>query len=113
MLGPWYAAIAALGMVLAAMYLLIMVGKVVFGPTKATLRHDEQSGLPVDLTVREITVLVPLAVGCIVLGIQPDLIIDNTATAVADTLAVYQDIFEESMPGAAAFVDTSLPGGAR
>ena len=112
-LGPWYAAIAALGMVLAAMYLLIMVGKVVFGPTKATLRHDEQSGLPVDLTVREITVLVPLAVGCIVLGIQPDLIIDNTATAVADTLAVYQDIFEESMPGAAAFVDTSLPGGAR
>ncbi|MCZ6836910.1 MAG: NADH-quinone oxidoreductase subunit M, partial [Planctomycetota bacterium] len=33
-LGPWYAAIAGLGMIFAAMYLLIMVGKVVFGPLR-------------------------------------------------------------------------------
>ena len=31
-LGPWYAAVAGVGMIFAAMYLLIMVGKVVFGP---------------------------------------------------------------------------------
>ncbi|MCH2134832.1 MAG: NADH-quinone oxidoreductase subunit M [Phycisphaerales bacterium] len=112
-LGPWYAAIAALGMVLAAMYLLIMVGKVVFGPTRASMKHDEHSGLPVDLTVREITVLVPLAIGCVVLGIQPDLVIDNTATAVADTLAVYQDLFEDRVAGTAAFVESAFQGGAR
>ena len=33
-LGPWYALIAGLGVIVAAMYLLIMVGKVVFGPLK-------------------------------------------------------------------------------
>ena len=31
-LGPWYALFAGTGMILAAMYLLIMLGKVVFGP---------------------------------------------------------------------------------
>ena len=112
-LGPWYAAIALLGMVLAAMYLLNMVGKVVFGPVKAMLRHDEHEGLPADLTVREITVLVPLAIGCIVLGIQPDLVIDNTAMAVADTLAVYREIFEQSMAQASTTMEATWIGGAR
>lgn len=92
-LGPWYAAIAGIGMVIAAMYLLLMVGKVVFGPlvephghgghqpgghhsgkhqgSDAAAHSTPESVLPVDLNLREIGVLVPLAALCIALGIYP------------------------------------------
>ena len=38
-LGPWYAMVAGLGLVLAAMYLLIMLGKLVWGPLKEPAGH--------------------------------------------------------------------------
>jgi len=38
-LGPWYALVAGLGLVLAAMYLLIMLGKLVWGPLKEPGSH--------------------------------------------------------------------------
>ena len=38
---------------------------------------------------------------------------DASATAVADTLAVYQGLFEDRLAGAAAIVENALPGGAR
>ena len=62
-LGPAYAMIAALGMVVAAMYLLIMVGKIVFGKLKEPDHGGEHSSLPTDLSAREIGVLVPLTFG--------------------------------------------------
>jgi NADH-quinone oxidoreductase subunit M len=91
-LGPWYAVIAGVGMVVGAMYTLLMVGKVVWGPLK--LPHDDHShshghghghghgghdpahnahtgGLPADLTGREIITLLPLAGLCLVLGLYP------------------------------------------
>lgn len=82
-LGPWYAAIAGLGMIIAAIYILSMLGRVVFGPLKEPAghahgaHHDEHAGegesdhLPPDLTRREIGVLLPLAVLCLALGIYP------------------------------------------
>lgn len=71
-LGPWYAFFAGTGMVVAAMYLLIMVGKVVWGKLVEPHGHDhEHSTLPPDLTAREIAALVPLAVGCLVFGLFP------------------------------------------
>src|SRR5690606_7439276 len=78
-LGPWYAAFAGAGMIVAAMYLLIMVGKVVFGPLKEPHAHDHHGGsaLPADLTFREIGVLTPLAVMCLVLGLYPKFITDS------------------------------------
>lgn len=93
-LGPWYAAVAGIGMILAAVYLLYLVGRVMFGPLKHPVRehaahhhHDESDSagaagrhhhapLPRDLTLREILVLTPIAVACLVLGVKPDLIID-------------------------------------
>jgi NADH-quinone oxidoreductase subunit M len=72
-LGPWYAAFAGVGMIFAAMYLLIMVGKVVFGPLREPhgVDHSHASPLPVDLSIREILVLTPLAILCVFIGVQP------------------------------------------
>jgi NADH-quinone oxidoreductase subunit M len=87
-LGPWYVVVAGVGMVVAAMYTLLMVGKVVWGPLKTP--HDEHAGhvhsshahaghddhghaspLPTDLSAREIGTLVPLAALCLLLGLYP------------------------------------------
>jgi len=81
LLGPWFAAFAGLGMILAAMYLLIMTGKVVFGPLKEPGHghgdHEDHGALPADLSPREIGVLVPLAVLCVVFGLQPTVLTDR------------------------------------
>lgn len=79
-LGPWYAAIAGTGMIIAAIYLLYMLGRVCFGPLREPHNHDaghghadgaETPALPADLTVREIGVLLPLAALCLALGVYP------------------------------------------
>ncbi len=90
-LGPWYAAAAATGMVLAAMYLLIMVGKLVFGPLREPPGHAPAHGerLPADLGFREIGVLAPLAVLCLAIGLQPRPLTDAISGSVEDLLAGY------------------------
>jgi NADH-quinone oxidoreductase subunit M len=94
-LGPWYAAIAGIGMIVAAMYLLYMLGKIVWGPLVVPSGHhgDHEHGghghgghghgaqhgqnhashsvLPTDLNKREILTLTPLAILCVVLGVYP------------------------------------------
>jgi len=87
-LGPQYAAVAAIGMVLAAMYLLIMVGKVVFGTLKEPDTTDRGS-LPVDLSLREIGVLAPLAALCIWIGVQPTVLTDAMRGSVEKVLSPY------------------------
>ena len=95
-LGPWYAVIAVLGIVLAAMYLLIMVGKIVFGPLRTpTPHHDDSAGLPQDLNAREIGILVPLAALCVFIGVQPSLFTDAIAGSVESTLAMYPKIVKQ------------------
>jgi NADH-quinone oxidoreductase subunit M len=44
LLGPWWALVAGLGLVLAAMYLLIMLGKLVWGPLREPLREPNAHG---------------------------------------------------------------------
>ena len=110
-LGPWYAAIAALGVIIAAMYLLIMVGKVVFGPLKEPGGHDSHGGghsgghgadshthLPPDLTAREITALVPLALACLIFGIYPKPLFEALKDPVNDTVAWVHKIAPPPMP---------------
>lgn len=73
-LGPWFGAVAATGMIVSAIYLLYMVGRIVFGPLREPHAHDgghEPSLLPADLNIREVTALVPLAALCIALGVYP------------------------------------------
>lgn len=72
-LGVPYAVAAAFGMIFAAMYLLYMTGRMVFGPVKMPQVDTEanQPGLPKDLTRREIALLAPIALACLWLGIYP------------------------------------------
>lgn len=88
-LGRWYAVIAGLGMVVAAIYLLYMVGKICFGPMTEPAGHaDEHHHLPSDLTGREIATLVPLAVGCLVFGLFPRPLLVALDAPVRQTVAV-------------------------
>ena len=110
-LGPYYAFVAGTGMIIAAIYLLYMLGRVCFGPLKepaghghhgshgATPGHGGNAGthgtaahgadhddhaivLPADLTGREIGILVPLAVLCVVLGVYPKPLMNMIDTSV-------------------------------
>ena len=80
-LGPWFAVPAGAGMIIGAIYILYMVGKVVLGPVKIPSSHghgdsnDVHHDEPKDLNAREITVLAPLAILCLVFGLFPNLIL--------------------------------------
>ncbi|MBL8765123.1 MAG: NADH-quinone oxidoreductase subunit M [Phycisphaerae bacterium] len=82
-LGPYVTALAGVGMIVAAMYILMMVGNVVWGPLKEPGGHEDHhpdaaghghgahGALPKDLSAREIGVLLPLAAACVFLGVYP------------------------------------------
>jgi NADH-quinone oxidoreductase subunit M len=120
-LGPWFAAIAGIGMIIAAMYLLLMVGKVVFGPLvephghaghgghgshgdhKNHGAHDSHAGvLPTDLNRREIGVLVPFAVLCVVLGVYPKPLLTVLEPPVTRTVQVISAARSAGIPMAVA-----------
>ncbi len=89
-LGPWFAFFAGTGMVIAAMYLLYMVGKICFGPLREPEDHHEHETLPTDLNLREIMTLTPLALGCIVFGLQPTLLLDAVSDQVNATVRIVE-----------------------
>ena len=71
-LGYGYVIPAALGIILGAVYMLWMCQRVLFGPLREPPNTpDLSSGLTKDLTRREIAILVPIAVSCLVLGVYP------------------------------------------
>ncbi len=71
-LGYGYVIPAALGIILGAVYMLWMCQRVLFGPLmEPPNTPDTSSGLTKDLTRREIAILVPIAVSCLVLGVYP------------------------------------------
>jgi NADH-quinone oxidoreductase subunit M len=71
-LGYGYVIPAALGIILSAVYMLWMCQRVLFGPLKEPPHTPDMSqGHTRDLSGREIGILVPIAVACIVLGIYP------------------------------------------
>ena len=95
-LGPGLTLVAGTGMIIAAMYLLYMVGKVVWGPLVLPHGHDshgahdshgshgdEQHALPVDLTGREIGILTTLAILCIALGVYPKMLTSRMDLTIA------------------------------
>lgn len=69
-LGVGYAVTAGLGLIFGAIYLLYMVGQVVFGAVKLPT-HSNEARASLDLNGREVLALAPLAVACLVLGLQP------------------------------------------
>jgi NADH-quinone oxidoreductase subunit M len=93
-LGPWFGSIAALGVILGAVYMLHMLARILFGPLKFPEPHaeghtahgdvhgqadqgqsvaDHAHGEPKsnDIGFREIAILVPLAIAIIILGVVP------------------------------------------
>lgn len=99
-LGPWYAAVAGTGMIVAAIYLLYMVGRVVFGPPTEPHGHHghgddhartghgggAHAPLPQDLNAREIGILTLLAIPCVVLGLYPAPVLDALSPPVNRTI---------------------------
>jgi len=96
LLGPWYAIIAGSGVILAAIYLLYLVGKIVFGPVK--LPHWEDTGETGiggahehDLSYRETMTLAPIAIACVVIGLAPYPLLRSIEPAVAEMTKVIHE----------------------
>ncbi|MFA0962655.1 NuoM family protein [Roseivirga sp. BDSF3-8] len=72
LLSAWIPLLGTLGLVLSAAYYLWTLQRMFFGPFHL---YDKQWKIP-DLTAREWLMMTPLAVGALLLGIFPDLLID-------------------------------------
>ncbi|TVQ60481.1 MAG: NADH-quinone oxidoreductase subunit M [Phycisphaerales bacterium] len=115
-LGPWFALAAGTGVIIGAMYVLYMVGKVCFGPLVEPAGHDQHAHgdghegdhhLPADLTPREIWTLLPLAAGCLVLGLYPSPVLDTIEPSVSNIVSLYDDRVE--LPAMMPTGDTDAP----
>ena len=75
---------AATGVILSAVYALTLYRNVMFGeiknPALATIT---------DIDKRELLIFVPLIVGTIWLGVQPDLVLNYTAASVDAVVGAY------------------------
>jgi NADH-quinone oxidoreductase subunit M len=78
----WFAGVAALGVILAAVYLLHMFEKVFLGPVKL----PENAALK-DINLREIVTLLPLLVMIFWIGLHPQPFLTLIAPAVNKLLA--------------------------
>ncbi len=80
---PLYGGAAALGVILAAVYLLVMYEKVFLGP----VTHEENRNLA-DLNRRELIILIPLLVGIFWIGLYPRFFFDLINPTVEHLLTV-------------------------
>ena len=82
---------AALGVILAALYMLSAVQKMFFGP----VTKSENKRLP-DINAREMLAVAPLIIAIFVIGLMPNLLLSQMKDAVARTLGDYQARIEAS-----------------
>jgi NADH-quinone oxidoreductase subunit M len=97
----WYPVFAVLGIVLAALYILLMYQRTMTGPTRPEVATMQ------DLRVREIAAVTPLLVLIIGLGFFPKPLTDIINPAVSDTLTEVgvEDPAPDVAPAAAAEED--------
>lgn len=82
---PWYAGISTLGVILAAVYLLVMFEKIFLGP----VTHAENRKL-LDLNGRELLILVPLLVVIFWIGLYPKFFFDLINPTVDQLAAIFK-----------------------
>jgi len=99
----YYAAWAGVGMILGAIYILYLAGKVVFGPLNLPEQHagdnsaKHSTHTPIhDLNLREIVILIPLAVGCLLLGLFPTPLLETLEKPVALLLKPTRQILAQA-----------------
>lgn len=82
---PWFAGVATLGVILAAVYLFHMFQKLFLGP----VTHEENSKLK-DVSIREILVLAPILIMAFWIGIYPKPFFMLMSPAVEKLVALVQ-----------------------
>ena len=111
-LGMSYAVVAATGVILAAIYMLFIVGKMVFGPLKLPpnvkgVEHERGFSKRNihGMSGREIATLAPLALVCVLLGLFPGAVLRSIEPAVAAHNAAAHRVIAERNPAADAPAD--------
>ncbi len=89
----WPTALATLGVVFAAVYLLRMLRETIWG----ALTKDENKSLK-DLDLRELAALLPLVVLMVWIGVAPNRFLEMSRPALDDLLAAYQTRVAEPAP---------------
>jgi NADH-quinone oxidoreductase subunit M len=90
---PWFAGLAAIGVILAAVYILLMFQKLFLGP----VTHEENRNLK-DLNWREIVVLIPLIALIFWIGLYPKPFFTLMAPAVDQLVAAIQSAAVAGIP---------------
>ena len=93
LLSPWFAGLAALGVILAAVYILFMFQKMFLGP----VTKEENKGLA-DLNWREIVTMLPLIVFIFWIGLYPKPFFALMAPAVDKLVAILQAASAAGLP---------------
>jgi NADH-quinone oxidoreductase subunit M len=90
---PWFAGIAAAGVIMAAVYILYMFQKMFLGPEGSIVEEVKKHGHALrDLNAREIITIVPLLVFIFWIGLYPKPFFALMAPAVEKLVAVVQTV---------------------
>ncbi len=90
---PWYAMLSAIGVILAAIYILYMFQKMFLGPVGSIVEEVKHHGHPLrDLNWREIATLVPLLIFIFWIGLYPTPFFNLMAPAVEKLLIPFKAI---------------------
>jgi NADH:ubiquinone oxidoreductase subunit 4 (subunit M) len=85
-----------LGIILGAVYMLYMTARVIFGPLKVPeiaghghagaehVTHAGHESHPGDINLREISILVPIALAIVILGVKPGVVTDRMLAPVQE-----------------------------
>ncbi len=87
---PWFAGIAAVGVIMSAVYILYMFQKIFLGPEGSIVEEVKKHGHALrDMNWREIVTMVPLLVFIFWIGLYPKPFFDLMAPAVTKLLTVF------------------------